>query len=76
MIVPFNHVLVLAGLLFFSILSGESIYNIVSNYVAKNLELTMVLYQNMGMSYCAKLGNAAAIEETVFCSAHLVTTYS
>jgi uncharacterized protein YybS (DUF2232 family) len=40
----------LAGLLIFSILSGEGIYTIVSNYVAKNLELTMVLYQNMGMS--------------------------
>jgi uncharacterized protein YybS (DUF2232 family) len=31
-------------------LSVENIYTIVSNYVAKNLELTMVLYQNMGMS--------------------------
>ena len=40
----------LAGLLIFSILSGEGIYAIVSKYVAKNLELTMVLYQNMGMS--------------------------
>jgi uncharacterized protein YybS (DUF2232 family) len=40
----------LTGLLLFSILSGEGIYSIVSNYVAKNLELTMVLYQNMGMS--------------------------
>ena len=40
----------LAGLLIFSILSGESIYTIVSGYVAKNLELTMVLYQHMGMS--------------------------
>jgi len=40
----------LAGLLIFSIVSGEGIYTIVSNYVAKNLELTMVLYQNMGMS--------------------------
>ncbi len=40
----------LAALLIFSILSGEGIYTLVSNYVAKNLELTMVLYQNMGMS--------------------------
>ena len=40
----------MAGLLIFSILSGEGIYTIVSNYVAKNLEFTMVLYQNMGMS--------------------------
>jgi uncharacterized protein YybS (DUF2232 family) len=43
----------LAGLVvlfLFSLLSGDSIYTIVSNYVAKNLELTMVLYQNMGMS--------------------------
>ena len=30
----------LIGLLLFSILSGEGIYTIVSNYVAKNLELT------------------------------------
>jgi uncharacterized protein YybS (DUF2232 family) len=40
----------LAGLIIYSVLSGEGIYTIVSNYVAKNLELTMVLYQNMGMS--------------------------
>ena len=40
----------LTGLLIYSILSGEGIHAIVSNYVAKNLELTMVLYQNMGMS--------------------------
>ena len=40
----------LIGLLLFSMLSGEGIYTIVSNYVAKNLELTMLLYQNMGMS--------------------------
>jgi len=39
-----------AGLFIFSILSGEGIYTIVSSYVAENLELTMVLYQNMGMS--------------------------
>jgi uncharacterized protein YybS (DUF2232 family) len=40
----------LAGLFIFSILSGDGIYTIVSSYVAKNLELTMVLYRNMGMS--------------------------
>jgi len=40
----------LAGLLIFSILSGESIYAFVSRYVARNLELTMVLYRGMGMS--------------------------
>ena len=40
----------LVALFIFAILSGEGIYDIVSNYVAKNLELTLVLYQNMGMS--------------------------
>ncbi len=40
----------LAGLLISSILSGESIYAFVSRYVARNLELTMVLYRGMGMS--------------------------
>jgi uncharacterized protein YybS (DUF2232 family) len=39
----------LAGLLISSVLSGEGIYTIVSRYVEKNLELTMVLYRNMGM---------------------------
>ena len=39
----------LVVLLISSTLSGQSIYSIVSQYVAKNLELTMVLYQNMGM---------------------------
>jgi uncharacterized protein YybS (DUF2232 family) len=38
------------GLVFYSILSGEGVNAIVSDYVSKNLELTMVLYQNMGMS--------------------------
>jgi uncharacterized protein YybS (DUF2232 family) len=41
----------LVGLLIFSMLSGEGLYTIVSTYVSNNLELTMVLYQNMGMSY-------------------------
>ncbi len=40
----------LIGLFFYSALSGASLYAIVSDYVAKNLELTMVLYQNMGMT--------------------------
>ncbi len=40
----------LIGLIISSILSGEGVFAIVSNYVAKNLELTLVLYQSMGMS--------------------------
>lgn len=40
----------LMGLIIYSTLSGDGIYAVVSEYVAKNLELTMVLYQNMGMS--------------------------
>ena len=40
----------LMGLIIYSALSGDGIYAVVSEYVAKNLELTMVLYQNMGMS--------------------------
>ena len=40
----------LMGLVIYSVLSGEGIYAIVSDYVTKNLELTMVLYRNMGMS--------------------------
>jgi uncharacterized protein YybS (DUF2232 family) len=40
----------LTGLTVYSTLSGESIYAVVSAYIAKNLELAMVLYQNMGMS--------------------------
>ncbi|MBW2431355.1 MAG: YybS family protein [Deltaproteobacteria bacterium] len=40
----------LTGLTVYSTLSGDSIYAVVSAYVTKNLELTMVLYQNMGMS--------------------------
>ncbi|CAB1055723.1 hypothetical protein D1BOALGB6SA_456 [Olavius sp. associated proteobacterium Delta 1] len=38
------------GLVIYSVLSGEGIYAIVSDYVTNNLALTMVLYQNMGMS--------------------------
>lgn len=40
----------LVGLFFYSTMSGASIYAIVSGYVTKNLELTMVLYQSLGMS--------------------------
>ena len=38
------------GLLLFGILSGKGIAAMVSDYVAKNLELTLALYRNMGMS--------------------------
>ena len=38
------------GLVVYSVLSGEGIYAIVSEYVTNNLALTMVLYQSMGMS--------------------------
>jgi len=38
------------GLVVYSILYGEGIYTLVSNYVTQNLKLTMVLYQSMGMS--------------------------
>ena len=40
----------LIGLIISSMLTGEGVFEIVSNYVAKNLELTLVLYQSMGMS--------------------------
>jgi uncharacterized protein YybS (DUF2232 family) len=40
----------LISLVISSFLSGEGVFAIVSNYVAKNLELTLVLYQGMGMS--------------------------
>lgn len=40
----------LIGLIGSSSVSGESIHTIVSQYVSENLELTMILYQNMGMS--------------------------
>jgi uncharacterized protein YybS (DUF2232 family) len=38
------------GLLLFGIISGKGIVATVSGYVAKNLELTLVFYQSMGMS--------------------------
>jgi len=38
------------GLVVHSILSGKGVYAIVSDYVSGNLELTMALYQSMGMS--------------------------
>jgi uncharacterized protein YybS (DUF2232 family) len=40
----------LMGLIIYGALSGEGLYAIVSEYVTQNLELTMVLYQSMGMS--------------------------
>ena len=40
----------LISLIISSMLTGEGVFTIVSNYVAKNLELTLVLYQSMGMS--------------------------
>lgn len=40
----------IAGLLFYSNISNIPIKPLVSEYVAKNLELTMVLYQKMGVS--------------------------
>ena len=39
-----------AGLLIFSSTSPKGIYAIISQYVAQNLEITLALYQNMGMS--------------------------
>jgi uncharacterized protein YybS (DUF2232 family) len=40
----------LISLIISSMLTGEGVFTIVSNYVATNLELTLVLYQSMGMS--------------------------
>ncbi len=40
----------LISLIISSILTGKSVFAMVSDYVAKNLELTLVLYQGMGMS--------------------------
>ncbi len=40
----------LASLFIFSLLSDKSIGTVLSQYVARNLELTMALYQSMGMS--------------------------
>jgi uncharacterized protein YybS (DUF2232 family) len=39
----------LLALFIFSVLSGTNVHTIISQYVDKNLELTMVLYRNMGM---------------------------
>jgi uncharacterized protein YybS (DUF2232 family) len=38
------------GLLLYSNLSGKNIYDLVSSYVAANLEMTLALYQSMGVS--------------------------
>jgi uncharacterized protein YybS (DUF2232 family) len=40
----------LISLIVSSVLTGEGIFAVVSDYVAENLELTLVLYQSMGMS--------------------------
>jgi uncharacterized protein YybS (DUF2232 family) len=40
----------LISLIVSSVLTGEGVFAVVSDYVAKNLELTLVLYQSMGMS--------------------------
>jgi uncharacterized protein YybS (DUF2232 family) len=40
----------LAGLIFFSVVAHKGIGEFVTAYVAKNLELTMLLYENMGVS--------------------------
>jgi len=39
----------LMALFLFSLVAGQGIFSIVTQYVAKNLELTMVLYRQMGM---------------------------
>jgi uncharacterized protein YybS (DUF2232 family) len=39
----------LVGLIFYSNVAGKAIHLIVSNYIAKNLEMTMALYQSMGV---------------------------
>jgi uncharacterized protein YybS (DUF2232 family) len=41
---------VILALLVNSVLTGNGVYAIVSSYVTSNLELTMALYQSMGMS--------------------------
>jgi len=40
----------LISLIVSSVLTGEGVFTVVSDYVAKNLELTLALYQSMGMS--------------------------
>ena len=40
----------LLGLVFYSNVSNTGIYALVSEYIAKNLELTMTLYEGMGVS--------------------------
>jgi uncharacterized protein YybS (DUF2232 family) len=40
----------LISLIVSSVLTGEGVFAVVSDYVAENLELTLVLYQSMGMS--------------------------
>ena len=38
------------GLVFYSNISSTTIYRLVSNYIAKNLEMTLALYKSMGVS--------------------------
>jgi len=38
------------GLLFFSSISGRGVSGLISDYIAKNLEVTLALYEGMGMS--------------------------
>jgi uncharacterized protein YybS (DUF2232 family) len=40
----------IAGLFIFSSVSGQKLYTILSQYVAQNLELSLALYQSLGMS--------------------------
>ena len=40
----------IAGLFIFSSVSGQKLYAILSQYVAQNLELSLALYQSLGMS--------------------------
>jgi uncharacterized protein YybS (DUF2232 family) len=39
-----------AGLIIYSVISGDGIYAVISDYVSQNLEMTMVFYRNLGMS--------------------------
>jgi uncharacterized protein YybS (DUF2232 family) len=39
----------IVGLIFYTNISGTGIVDLITGYVAKNLEMTMALYENMGM---------------------------
>ena len=60
----------LIGLIIFSSISGAGIYTVVSEYVAKNLELTLVLYRAMGMSQ----ENIQLISDSLNQIAHVLVT--